>query len=109
MASYWDRVLDNRISRRRALSGVALTGAGALALSLVGCGGGDDEGGGDSSGLISQPKNTTKNVVRGGIWKSFISSDTRHFDPLSGGSSQIFFHSMHTYSRLLKYKTGRRG
>ena len=84
---------------------VALTGAGALALSLVGCG---SDGGGDKdkSGLITQPKDTSKNAVKGGIWKSWISSDTRHFDPLSGGSSQIFFHSAHAYSRLLKYKMG---
>ena len=83
-----------------------MAGAGALALSLVGCGGGGDEGGSDSSGLITVPKDTTKDATRGGILKSYISSDTRHFDPLSGGSSQIFFHSMHTYSRLLRYKLG---
>ena len=81
-------------------------GGSALALSLLGCGGSDEGGGTDSSGLVVQPKDTTGDVVRGGIWKSFISSDTRHFDPLSGGSSQIFFHSMHAYSRLLKYKMG---
>ncbi|MGE0057918.1 MAG: ABC transporter substrate-binding protein [Dehalococcoidia bacterium] len=104
MASYWDRILDQRVSRRRTLAGVALTGAGALALSLVGCG--SDDGGGDKSGLITEPKDTSKSAAKGGIWKSWISSDTRHFDPLSGGSSQIFFHSAHAYSRLLKYKMG---
>ena len=97
MASYWDRILHERTSRRRALAGMGLTGAGALALSLVGCGGSGDEDE-DSSGLISQPKDTSKGATMGGIWKSFISSDTRHFDPLSGGSSQIFFQRLTSLS-----------
>ena len=56
--SYWNRVLEGRVSRRRA---IATTGAfGAAAAFLAACGGSDDGGSGggasgpkDSSGLLA--------------------------------------------------------
>lgn len=105
--SYWARtVLQSRFSRRRAISGAGSLAAAAGALSLVGCGGGSGSSGKDSSGAIVKGVDTTNKAVRGGILKGQKTSDAQHFDPLSGGSSQIFDHSSHVYSRLLQYKLG---
>ena len=62
MQDYWRR----QISRRRAMAGVATLGAGALAAGLAGCGG-DDEGGGGGAGLVTEPLDTTKQAVKGGV------------------------------------------
>jgi len=44
--NYWNRrATTQRLSRRRLLGGAALTGVGAAALGLVGCGDDDDDGG----------------------------------------------------------------
>jgi ABC-type transport system substrate-binding protein len=69
VANYWDRVVNNRISRRRAL---ALTGGTAAAAAfLAACGGGDSETTGapkDSSGLLFEPVDETKQAKRGGTY-----------------------------------------
>ena len=41
---YWAEITRSRLSRRRALKGVAALGLGAAALSFAGCGGSDDGG-----------------------------------------------------------------
>jgi hypothetical protein len=41
---YWTRWAKRRLSRRRLLTGAAGAGAGLAALSLVGCGGGEEKG-----------------------------------------------------------------
>ena len=41
-SDYWSRWAKRRLSRRRLLAGAAGAGAGLAALSLVGCGGGED-------------------------------------------------------------------
>ena len=53
-SSYWQRVTQQRLSRRRALGGATGLGVGALALSLIGCGGGDEgsQAKTDKSGLL---------------------------------------------------------
>jgi ABC-type transport system substrate-binding protein len=64
--NYWSRVVQQRITRRRAL---ASAGAGALgAAFLAACGGGGDENQGpvDRSGLLSPVVDETKDVKRGG-------------------------------------------
>src|SRR5207253_9962668 len=45
--TYWNRFWRRRVSRRRPLSGAALTGSGLAAAAAVGCGG-DDSGNGTS-------------------------------------------------------------
>ncbi|HLF79402.1 MAG TPA: ABC transporter substrate-binding protein [Dehalococcoidia bacterium] len=104
--SYWSAtIISKRLSRRRAIVSAGAISAAAASLSLVGCGGGS---GGDSEAarLVVKPVDATSKAVKGGILKSQKTSDAQHFDPLSGGSSQIFDHSSHVYSRLLQYKVG---
>jgi hypothetical protein len=42
--NYWTRWAKRRLSRRRLLKGAAGVGAGLAVASVVGCGGGGDEG-----------------------------------------------------------------
>src|SRR4051812_18231372 len=104
---YWHSVARSRLSRRRALAVAGLTGAGAIALGVLGCG--DDNSGGASSstanGLLAKPEDTTKEAKAGGIWSYYTAMEALSFDHLNtarAGSSQADF----TYSRLFKFKTG---
>jgi ABC-type transport system substrate-binding protein len=86
------------LTRRRVLKAGALGGAGAVALSLIGCGGGD-EGGGDISGLIHTPVDTTNKAVKGGNL-AFVGENISAFD-----YGQFADHdaAMTGMSRLVKY------
>ena len=109
---YWSGKLQNRLSRRRAL---ATGGAGALgAAFLAACGGGSDSKGGgdaakgpaDTSGLLHQPVDTTKQAANGGILVNTIGNPTDGFTPYIGGNSISLNHVNHMYQRLLSYKNG---
>ena len=69
--NYWSRVLSRRLSRRRALAATAAS-AGAVAF-LAACGGGDSGGSGggkapkDSSGLLYNLQDESKQAKRGGV------------------------------------------
>ena len=79
--SYWQSILDQRISRRRGLA--ASGGAAAAAAFLAACGGDDNGGSGgvqDRSGLISQPVDTTSKAKRGGTLKWFAPNEPAHLD-----------------------------
>ena len=104
---YWAGARSS-VSRRRFLGGSMAVGAGLAGAALIGCGssGGDTKSTGDANKLVTSGRDSTKQATRGGILKSQKTSDAQHFDPLSGGSSQIFDHSSHVYSRLLQYKLG---
>jgi len=101
--SYWQGVLKGRISRRRALAASATGALGAAFLAA--CGGADDEGSKDSSGLLTKVEDTTKNAKPGGTWLSPLASDTLGLDPYSVaiGSAQAPW----AYSRLVLYKPAR--
>ena len=79
MQNYWNKVLDKRITRRRAIAATGVT-AGAAAF-LAACGGGDDDSGGsdvtkrDTSGLL-QAITEDKNPKRGGTF-----TDEQRFKP----------------------------
>jgi len=51
--NYWDRVLQTRISRRRALTSLGATAAGAAFLAA--CGGDDDDGDGGGETAAQAP------------------------------------------------------
>ena len=125
--SYWDRVLNNRISRRR---GLAALGAGSAAAAfMAACGGDDDDGGtatgstggatggtgsgstgatGGGTGLITLPTDTSAQGKPGGVWKHFTRGDATHFDSLIQDTSQVVSISGYLgYAKLLKWKVGR--
>lgn len=54
--SYWERLTGRRLSRRRVVSGAASLGAGAAALSLVGCGGGEEGAGEEAADGVVVPQ-----------------------------------------------------
>ena len=127
---YWDRVMRRRLSRRRALA--AAGGSAVAAAFLAACGGDDDEepaptgatgdpsptagatgangttgatgATGASTGLLTEPQDTTSNAVRGGIYLSSRSNDLDHSDPFfttqgTPGTAEI-------YSRLFRRTPG---
>jgi peptide/nickel transport system substrate-binding protein len=72
--NYWDRVLDRRISRRRAIAATGATAAGALLLAACGGGGdGGEKGGGEQAGNQRTGKLDASKGVAGGklIWQSY--------------------------------------
>jgi peptide/nickel transport system substrate-binding protein len=111
--SYWDQVLNKRVSRRRGLAGV---GAGTAAAALLAaCGGDDDDGGGSTGGgtggilgLVAKPEDTSGKAKAGGVWKHFSRGDATHFDSLVSDTSQVVSISGYLgYSKLLGWKTGK--
>ena len=48
--SFWTRLQEGRLTRRRLLSGAALGGAGLVAAAVIGCGGDDEEATSQPSG-----------------------------------------------------------
>jgi len=105
--TYWQRALQGRMTRRRAL---AATGASAVgAAFLAACGGGDeggDLGQKDTSGLLYKPVESTKQAVRGGLMQSAFAVEPTSYDPLATSSQFIFNHSAHAYQRLVSLKPG---
>src|SRR5262245_54686499 len=90
-SGYWSAVVENRLTRRRALgaTGAALAGTALLAA----CGGGSSSKGSGpeaAASNLTQPVDTSKQAVRGGTIKDSRTVDISSFDPhntQSGGSS----------------------
>jgi ABC-type transport system substrate-binding protein len=76
----------------------AAVGAGAAALSLIGCGG--NEGGTvDKTGLLFEPQDTTTKATKGGVFPS-SSQDVANFNTINGADSQA---ALRGYSRFVKW------
>jgi peptide/nickel transport system substrate-binding protein len=103
--SYWSRVLDQRLQRRRALAVTSGTALGAALLAA--CGGGDSSGGGngDSSSLVTKPVDTSKEAKRGGVMRDRVAADTSTLDPI-GPVAPLNPPARHAYSTLVRQKAG---
>jgi ABC-type transport system substrate-binding protein len=102
-SNYWNRVLAQRLTRRRSVTAVG--GAAAAAAFLAACGGGDDDGGGssDQSGLVTRPVDETKSAKKGGILKARNTFEPSTLDPHLFPNN---FHVSATYSNLWMIKDG---
>jgi peptide/nickel transport system substrate-binding protein len=101
---YWDTITRKRLGRRRAL--VAAGGGAAAAAFLAACGGGDSGGdGGDTSGLIHTPADTSGQAKSGGVLKTVAPADVQpHFDNLANNASgPLAGIAAYAYPRLVKY------
>jgi len=82
-------------------------------LSLVGCGGGGEKAqlakGGDTSGLLFTPVDTTAKVKRGGTMKTvYTSVNPSSLDPHTAQTfTTLTTISYHAYPRLFKYKVAK--
>ena len=105
VSSYWDSFTRARQSRRRVLTAAGGIGLGAVALSLIGCGGGGEQSGPvDRSGFLSQPVNTTNQAKAGGTLKDFYTAEILHFDALASNSSSVVNQvSAFAYPRIMRF------
>ena len=106
--SYWSRVLEQRLSRRRAL---AATGAAAASAAfLAACGGSDSDSGGggsgDTSGLLTTPTDTTNVARRGGTFRRNFSSDFPSLDPSANTSGSAGLYET-VLGRLVGFTPGK--
>lgn len=100
---YWNNILAARTTRRRA---VAASGSAALAAAfLAACGGGSNEKSSahrDKSGLLSEPEDTTKKAVPGGVFQTSRTDDPTTLDVISNISSLSWTDMLQVYSHLAK-------
>jgi ABC-type transport system substrate-binding protein len=106
MSDYWNSILNNRISRRRAI--VATGATAASAAFLAACGGSDQSSSGepkDASGLRAKVEDTTSKAKSGGTWINPLAADVLGMDPyaVTIGSA----HAPWGYSRLVRYNTAK--
>src|SRR5215217_4604419 len=108
--SYWQSNLNNRLTRRRALSVTAAGVAGAAFLAA--CGGGSDDkassSGQKGESLLAKVDDSTSKATPGGTWAGYLSSDTPGLDPMTNPASTVPPLANFALSRLLKYKIGTR-
>src|SRR5437867_12398580 len=103
--SYWDSITRARASRRGLLRAGAAFGAGAAALSLIGCGSSKSNGGkaGTSgSDLLGKPADSDARAVKGTTLPLQINNDFTQWNIEGNGDAAT--QANHTYSRIVKFK-----
>jgi peptide/nickel transport system substrate-binding protein len=75
MESYWERIREQRVARRRFLAAGAGVGLSAIALSALGCGGDDDDSG-DESGSSGGSSGGGTVETGGTFGQTYGASDT---------------------------------
>jgi ABC-type transport system substrate-binding protein len=108
MQGYWNKVLEGRVSRRRA---IAATGAIAASAAFLAACGGDDGGGdggsgvaGDSSGLLFKQTDETSKAKHGGLYVGAQTNGLVSHDPHAIGAHASVV--QRTYSQLFRIKYG---
>jgi ABC-type transport system substrate-binding protein len=104
-SGYWTQTLNSRISRRRALAGGALLGAGVIAAA---CGGDEatpltEE---EVAGIVKKPVDTTRQARIGGTYEAAQTVQPNTLDGLVDAQSRNGSSNGMAYSRLLKFKPG---
>src|SRR5690348_9670933 len=84
-ANYWNRLLDSRLTRRRALASTGAAGLGAALLAACGSSSnssssGTNSGGAKPAGLVIKPEDTSKQAKRGGTMKTYWDADISDYD-----------------------------
>jgi ABC-type transport system substrate-binding protein len=101
--SYWDKLLDKRLARRRALT--AAGGAGVAAALLAACGGSEQDSKADKSSLLTSAVDTTKQSKRSGTIKDRTFSDVTTLDGL-GANNPRGAVAFQVLSGLWQFKPG---
>ncbi|HEY4669448.1 MAG TPA: ABC transporter substrate-binding protein, partial [Tepidiformaceae bacterium] len=106
--NYW---LRRQVSRRTALKGTAVAGAGAATLAIIGCGDDDDDDGGDGGGggLLPTAQATPTvgdQPVPGGSFSFQISSPPPSLDPYTQTSFVNAYMNGLSYSKLARFAAG---
>jgi len=109
--SYWRKMQEARVSRRRLLAGSAAVGAGVAGLALVGC---SDSGGGTKTSTSGNapgaaasptPSQSTPAKSKGGTYRSFgfdaLALDT--FDPHETQFGPMYNMHSSVFSKILQY------
>jgi peptide/nickel transport system substrate-binding protein len=102
--NYWSGLARHPLSRRRSLALGAGSALGAALLAACGGESNDAPGGKSKSGLIVEPKDTTQQARKGGVFKHYTTSDSVTFDVHVAATGGAGFGT--TYDQLLKYKSG---
>jgi peptide/nickel transport system substrate-binding protein len=111
---YWTSVRSGRISRRRALTSLGVTGVGLAGAALIGCGGGGDApaakativGSGGSIAPAPQATGAAAQPKKGGTFRMARLNDPPTIDPMGNLSADSKSFTGVVYSRLLAYKAG---
>ena len=108
MKTYWEKLTSQRLSRRRTLTTAAGGGVAVAALSLVGCGSGEESGTGlkDASGLLGEKKDSAAEAVPGGTWLSYREEDVISLNPLVNTQGAAQSELIWGYSMLVKHSFG---
>jgi peptide/nickel transport system substrate-binding protein len=101
-SSYWSRTL----SRRKVIAASTAGGIGLAAASVVGCGGGSDNGGSQGSSGSSSESYSLDKAQSGGTLKAITTYDVDTLDPITAKSFRTNVIAAFVYSRLLKFKPG---
>ncbi len=103
--SYWDRIVAQRISRRRALQMAAIGGASAGAIAVVGCG--SSKSGTNTPAAGTTPGGgTNAKPFLGGTLRSALSDTQSKFDAQKFPTFTVQTINSFSYSRLLKSASG---
>jgi ABC-type transport system substrate-binding protein len=106
--SYWERILNRQMGRRRAIVGGGTTAAAAALLAACG---GDESSSNDqpaeSASKVYKPVDTASKGVPGGSILHYSTTDIEHFDAVAANTaSTVNICSVFAYNRLLKFKSG---